>query len=647
MAYIERIPVSEPLREDAVRTRQLEDWLNVEWQDALSARTAQEAVWAEAMRQYKGTPRNPIRNTPVEALRTIEITVGATVADMVYAQSVDYLFALDPPVTVRPNYGAGDAEDQVATAKAVHDFANWSIRNEMGFSPATRTSLLDCVKLGSSVLYIPFSEQTLKTARLKTVARNPLMKAVPIEDFVVPGGCEDLHSALWCGYRQWLTQSDMNLRAKLVGWNIEKAQATSPTGYVRNQRTRNANTREPGSTMGNLYEVGLVWAHFDYDDDGIDEDLLIAVDLCSRNVLKVRYNPFVRRPFESMAYQAREHSFYGIGVMEMGAPYQDGITEFANHWMVNAFLANIRMWKAPYTDLADTTLKVWPNRVLHSNNPDAISELKLSDTYPSSPAAISMLSSFLERRVGASTEFAGARPSSIMGSRTPGITALSFLQASNRRFAAAFDNMRTALGAAAMQGMYRYQERLFVGDTDIEEKIKKVMGQEQGALVVEALKQDAFDNNHIVEMTVSSASVNKEADRQNGLLLVQHMTNYYQKSLELMGIVANPASPPEVREVARKIAAAAGELIERTLRTFDQIRDPERFIIEMDEEIDSAVEASQNGLAELQQMLGMAGGGGGMPPGGGAGLPDLGAVGRASGGGGSNPTAGQPPAGMQ
>ena len=56
-----------------------------------------------------------------------------------------------------------------------------------------------------------------------------------------------------------------------------------------------------------------------------------------------------------------------------------------------------------------------------------------------------------------------------------------------------------------------------------------------------------------------------------------------------------------------KIADAAGEVIDRTIRTFDQVRDPALFIIEVEEEMAAAAQQGGGAGDLLQGMLGAAG----------------------------------------
>ncbi len=182
---------------------------------------------------------------------------------------------------------------------------------------------------------------------------------------------------------------------------------------------------------------------------------------------------------------------------------------------------------------------------------------------------------------------------------------MSMMQQVNKRFTPAFDGAKEALARSLMQCMYRYQEKVLAGQKKVIQHIYNVLGAEDGSRVVALLSDQKFDENVVVELTAASASINKEADRQNAMMLVQILSGYYQRTLELVAIAADPQAPPEVKEVALRIANAAGEVIDRTIRTFDQVRDPALFLVEVDDAMESAMaNAPQQGLGQLLQMMG-------------------------------------------
>jgi len=283
-------------------------------------------------------------------------------------------------------------------------------------------------------------------------------------------------------------------------------------------------------------------------------------------------------------------------------PYQAECTDIHNERNANMLLANCRHWIGREGSVP-TNMKLRPNKVTLVTNPrDDLIGASMADVYPSSYQAETMTMMLAEKRVGVN-EMSSPRPSSIMGSRTPGITALTMMQQVNRRFTPAFDAMRNGLAGALRQCLYRYQERLLAADNEVAAFILLKLGEEDGERVVRILKDEHFDEGYRVELTASSTSVNREADRQNAVMLVNVLTQYYERALNLVMIASNPQTPPEVKKVALQIAEKAGEIISRTVTTFDQMRDPQTFIVDFGDEMDSLEGLTPEGLSGLAEHL--------------------------------------------
>lgn len=586
----------EPLVATADGADRFRAFVDREIEDAISARQPQEAVWRDALRQYDGVPKNPVRNTPVENAPNIEVTLGAIATDAVYAQAIDLIFNISPIVTAR-----AVSPDLVNSVKALQRYINWGAANEWNLRPAAEETTLDDVKLGTGVYFVPFTEELRKTRTQRIIARGPRVQTVPVEDFLVPGGSySDLQTAKWVAYRRWYTDQEIADEARENEWDIEGIQAVGAVGWVRNRREVLGRSLT-SAVYSELYEVWRCYAYFDIDDDGMHEDLIGVWDRTSRKLLHVGYNRYDTRPFEAARYQLRGHLFYGLGVMDMVRPYQAETTEVHNYALLNALLSNARFWKARDGSVPET-MRVWPGKVQFMNDPKDLEPVQMADVYPSIGALQAFPISMAERRVGIN-DLSTPRPSAVLGSRTPGITALSLLQQTNRRFTPAFDAIRLATAGAVRQCLYRIQEQLLAGDRATEKHIRQVLGESEGLAVIALLKQPDFDRAVEVELTASSATINRDVERQNSLLLVNLLTTYYQRTLELVAIAANPQTPMPVKDVATKIAKAAGEMIERTIRTFDQVRDPMAFIVDVEAELDQTKDISQQGLAMLQQML--------------------------------------------
>ncbi len=598
------------LAKDLNKVADLESWLAVEVTDAFSSRANLEAAWREEMRLYEAVPREVVNNFPIENAPNIEMPVGAIACDSVAAQALDLIFSTSPLITCQamPKF-KGDSET-VNKAKALQRYVNWMARNEVNLRVAVEEMILDDVQLGTGVFYAPFVQRRKKTSTSTILSQGPMLYSMPPEDTIVPSGSmEDIDGLDWIGLRFWKNQGQLNENAAVNGWNIEGVVPAGVKDWVRTRREQLGRQMQGFERTGKLYDTFDIYCYYDIDGDGIDEDLLVTYNHTGRKVMSLSWNPFDHRPIEKAVYQRRSHLFYGLGVLGMLKPIQKELSDVHNYWTLNALLANCRVWGV--ADYLPDNMKMFPGKQIPLKDAQKdIQSLPMSDVHPSLWQLQVMLMQLAEKRVGVNEM---AKSGSLQGNRTPGITALSMLQQMNKRFMPAFDGMRLCTGAALRQCLYRYQERLLAGNGKIERHFVDVLGQQDAALVIGLLRDASFDESVSVELTASNAFVNQEAERQNAMLLTNLLAQYYERTMQLVMLASNPQTPQPVKDVALKIAQAASEIIERTIRTFDQIRDPAAFIVNVEDEL-NAVNPPQAGL---QQLLGMIGGGGGAMPGGG------------------------------
>jgi hypothetical protein len=602
MKYIEihkanRLEISEE------NLNRLKEFLTIEIEDAISSRQPLEALWRDLLRQYEGVPKNPARNFPIENAPNVEVTLGAIAADAIYAQAVDLITQSSPLITCRA-VGAADDRYLVEAIKGIQRFSNWMAANELGVKLAGDDFLLDFTQLGTGAFYTPWVENRRKTRTSQILTAHPRTYCIPIEDVIIPGGTKGtVDDFPLISLRFWRSETDIMAMAKRNNWNTLGVQAAGAKDWVRTRREALGQHIEGMERKGRLYEIFDVYCHFDIDGDGIDEDLYVVWDRTSRNVLKVAYNPYDHRPINLQVYQRRAHMVFGIGVLQMVKPYEEELTELHNYQTLNVLLANARMW-ATKEGVVPKNFRVWPNKQVPLPNPkEDLIGIQLGDIYPSLPTLQAMIVQLAERRVGVN-EVSNPRPAMAMGNRTPATTTLTMMQQVNKRFAPAFDAVREGHAAAVRHGLYRYQEKILAKDNKTIQHLINVLGVDDALRVISVLQDENFDEHVNVELTASSTSINKEADRQNAMLLVSILSQYYQRTLELVMIASNPQTPPAIVDVAKKIANSAGEIIDRTIRTFDQVRDPATFIIELEETIDqAAADAPKQAITQLLGAL--------------------------------------------
>ncbi len=593
---------------DPQSRQQLDAWLLIELTDAFASRSALEAEWREDLRMYEGIPTQVVKNFPIPNAPNIEVTIGAVAADSLFAQAIDLVFSTSPLVTCRPIPKFKDDKETTAAAKAMQRFLNYIADVEAKIRVPVEEMALDDTQLGTGIIYIPFVERIKKTKVAKVIDQGPRLICMPPEDVIPFGGSVDEPNL---ALRFWLTKGELTTRSVRYNWDISKFAPAGNVDWVRSRRETLGQQSKSLQRKGDIYDVFDIFCRYDIDGDGLEEDLYVVYSMTGQASAYIGYNPYDRDPIEKAVYQRRAHLWYGLGVLQMIRPFQRELSDVHNYQTLNMLLANTRLWKGKEGSIPDN-MEIWPGKVVSLRDIGDLDGIPMADIYNSIFQAQIMIIQLAEKRVGVN-ELSNPRASAVMGNRTPGITALSLLQQVNKRFTTAFDGMRLCVSNSIKQCAYRYQEAILRGDAGAVRHIIQVLGMEDGQLVLKLLSDEGFDENIITELTASSASVNRESDRQNAMLLVNILSTYYQRTMELVMLAANPQTPEPVRDIARKIAESAGEVIDRTIRTFDQVRDPAAFIIDINNELDQI----QAGPAQLQQLMTMLqggmGGGGGAP----------------------------------
>lgn len=586
-----------------------------EIEDALSARQAYDQDILEALRMYEGKPEVEKRSSPIEDSPNLEITLGAIATDALYAQAVTSIWTVSPILTINPTVGFAKNKQGRDTAMGLQDFCNWGVDNEFGARKASEHSTMDIIQLGTGGIYTPYLEAIKKTRTRKIIERGPKIIPIPIENLIVPGGYSgELNEAPWIAIRSWMSAAEVRQRVTMPEDKTERWQLDRKTlepflpcasrGEVQMQREAMSRTTS-ASTLRKMYEVFTIFCSYDYDKDGEDESLMAFWDRSSNTVAWLNYSRYDNYPINKETYQVRAHAWNGLGVMKMLAPYEREISQSHNDHATNVKLANFKVWGVKEAVAQEDVMTGIPNRVIPLTNPkEDIVALNMGEVYPSEGVYEATTLNLAERRVGLS-DLGVPRPSQVLGTRTPASTTAAVLQQGNNRFAPAFDNIRRLITDGVKQCLMRYHEQLLTENEGgpAERNIIAVIGEERGRLVVDLLKSDDFLHAVNIELTASSASINRDADRQNSILLGNWLGAWGKNILELVTIASNPQAPEPVRAAARQMATAASAIAERTVRTFDQIKDPERYIVDVSNELDASTQIQPGPLQQLQQLI--------------------------------------------
>jgi len=602
---ITKLASVERLRRTAEGDQALERYIKTEVESYISGLAPLYMRWQEYLRMYRGIPNERFSRDPIPIMN-IEVTLGAIATDTLTAQAADMLEGVQPLVTVRGSAGHED------TAAAFQTLVNHlAIDPFTNFVEARKDFLLDWGILGTGLFYTTWQEEVKQTGVEEIVDWGPRIYAPAPEDLVLPSGSgPDIQVTRMVGFSRIMTHGVLELRGRAEGWDVDLAAPTRAMNPVRRQRQVAAHVADKEPADNDFFDIYELFIYYPYDGKGYDIDLYCVWDRTASRILFLSYNPFDSRPFSVGRYQFVSHSFFGLGIMEMAAPFEREVTDWHNFRMANAKLVNSRAWGVKIgSPMCGSKLRIIPNKPLYFQSPDDLKEFRMADIYPSALQTEQYSMQLADRRIGTLTDFS-SRP--MPGHRTPGITTLSILQQINKRFTLAFSELRAAYGDALMQSVLRIQEQ-FKTNADnrvrIAEWLSKVLGASDSEKVLLALRGPAQDlrDKLTVEMTASSQSVNREADKQGALQVSQALMVYYDKVLQYAAAAGSPQMTPQMKQLMVKAVKAATEAMDQLLRTFDRVRDTHAYLL-TEEDFDAL-------LAQERPGGGLLGGPGGGTPG--------------------------------
>lgn len=567
-----------PLKLTPEQRTRLSSYLQTSHREALDQRFGVNKMWQRCLNSYVGqSPADP-RWTPYKEAPVIEVTIGAMCTDSVYAQAIGLMFGESPAVMARPVH-----EDWEKTADAVQRLIELQTDSDAwNFELGIREGLLDQVKMGNVVWYIPFTKTVRVTDVAKRISFGPKIYALPLEDFIIPvNSTKDIQAARFCTARFWKAREDLKMSAWMNNWAVDDM-VGGPEGNAALQYTRQraAGLAGTGGEKYNQVQIGDTFCYFDLDNDGIEHDIEVIWNMTSGRILKVMYNRYDYRPFVMECYQDQAHTWVGLGVMQMAEQFERMATELWNNHIWNAMIANMKVFSGPSSAMDEAT-QLYPGKYLVTDN-GKIEAMDMGNVNTAAINAFSMLMAMVRERVGTQLLNQPVRNTS----RTPANTMAMMTQMSNSRFTPMFTNMRNGAGECVKQCLYRLQEQLKGGPNQkmVHDGIIDLLGEDDGQLVVDWLKQKRPLSESVeVELVATSVTVNRDMDRQSLIQLASQVYPLYWQALkELATIKAQPPFPG-ADKVAEQAVEMLNKLMHKLLKTYDQVAEIKKLTIDLDE----------------------------------------------------------------
>lgn len=549
----------------------LPSYLHDELEEALYAHE-QKLEWIdESNRLYLGDPLTKRKMFPWEGAANLVIPLVGITVDSIVARIMNTIFAVQP-------FWSAQAliKDLEPVVNPLQDFMEWSRVNEMDMYSEIRSWCMEIVKHGWAYLKVYWEVYTQRTFAIKqgaarpvdSIVRRPKIQHVLLQDIICQAGIEDeLLQAEWMAHRVRLTDGQLNWRKhdrvydevdKIIKF---KARPTpEEEKLIENEFERPI--RRPEEKLNTLYEI---YADLPLAGSSLPVPVMITWHHETRTIARCVYNPDItgERPFKKGKFIEREGKRDGIGISRQLALLQDEISTLHNQQVDNATLANTRFFVGRRGVVRNGT-RIWPGRFLTVPDPQRdIATIPMADVYPSMNQLETSCLAYSERRSGVA-DYQLGRESNVLGNRATATGTLALIQEGNRRFDLNVRDVRECLGAVG-------KKVLLLNAQFRPEGMAYFVKGSDGALVEQVLSlPDEFIADGIgMELTASTATINREIEKQGLLALFGTLTQYYQQLIQISGIAMNPQTPPPVQKLALEMADGARYLMSMIVQTYE------------------------------------------------------------------------------
>lgn len=578
---------------------------------------------------YLGTPSEATRSFPFpNAANTIVQVIGETV-DTMTARVMGLLYSTHP-LWVFQNYARVKDPNEIKINEQRHQ-ALQDFMDLVGYEPAeldlyriegqwftdtarlgtgfVKASLEDCTE----AVVVGYDEATKKIkGNETTVYKGPRVTKLRHEDVLVDPNCQTIDEADFVAVRRSLSKFELEERGftgafdkEAVDAILNKPDRSRPRETVQQENQQQGISAVPGPDYAtaewDIYECHVAWWH-----NGRKYRLIYHYHKMSRTVMRKVFNfmPNNRKPIFRAKLGYRTDGMYGHGYSELLELYQEELSTTHNQRLDNATVANTRALRiSPRARALDSSVELYPSALIIGEK-DEVETLQIGDVYPSTFKNEEMTLGLVARRAGITPAQSGMGTGGMM--KRPAVyTAqgtLAVLQETNSVVGHATSEFRHAhvtLGGALVEMYAQFgtngREDMFGLDRD---RLNEAM--------------EAFlDQRMRIPIRAASGSLNKEVDKQTGMLMAGLMQRQYTAIGQLMQAIANPMVDPKTKKYFIAVAMASNLLHKRVLKDFGY-EQPDIYVPEVEDEQQTQGTVQQGGVAS--QGAPMAGGGSAPAP---------------------------------
>lgn len=561
---------------------------------------------------YEGRPLEAVKNFPFQNASNLVVPLIGIHSDTLQARLVAALWKTRPIFAVRlfGRYIENQQMDEVR--QAWEEFLQYVAiePQELDLFRTEEEWIGEICRYGTSTIKIvnetQFADMWLDTGdgvgtvHRETIYDGPKPQKLAFEDFLVPTNYRRLEQCDIKVHKCRLTEYQLMERRFRGSYAPDKVDAIlsapdrTSVDYVARQREEDSKLRTSnyGYKEWDIYECWLDWRA---PNQKYAPRTIVWYHYKTNTILRAIYDFYPDPPFVMGRLLYRDDSIYGYGLCDTLGSLQEEVCQIHNQRRDNMTVANTKVWRVNPLSKLHEGYEIYPSAMLPAESGE-IEPLQHGEVSQITIDEERLTLDLADKRSGVSPPMQGfgAGTQGKRGIYTAAGT-LSLLQEGNRRT----DMNITDVRYAHLQ-IGRITSRQYA-TFGIDEKKLQLFGQ-QAELIQKAADYVA-SNKLGLAVSTSSASVNRELEKQNSLMLSQIISRHYQTQANLIQSVMSSLAPQQLKDYLTRVIEAGDKLMKGILRDFD--RDDADFLVPK-AQLDGG---NRQALSTPQQSPPMAGGG--------------------------------------
>jgi hypothetical protein len=579
------MPAIRPVKTDFGKDAHEEMWRYVEesseywWQ---RTRNFREEKLKEFARLYKGIPITANRDTPWPGASNIEIQIVATNSDQLLARVMSMYFT--DPLWSAKIYGdmdGGKADDQ---RSAIEKFlGNMALDPaELDFYRVEEAWFSSTIRNGTGIIKFPWLyhvEQNIVSTEgvdgasgkyeTKEIIRldGPRPENVPLNKFLTDTTTQKLEDSRFKVHIMTVSRKQLEDRKSLKFFSDEDIDAIiaqpdrSQADVLQDYVESNQGLDHVGSaTLSDEYDLFECW--YRYQHNGLNFRLVAIHHPKSKTRLVSFYNYYPENMdiFEDAKLAYDDDQYYGYGFAEMLKAYQDEISELHRQRINAKTLSNTTAFRVNKNSKLHSILQFYPGVLVPADEKE-IERLDLNNPSAESMEGENLSLALVKERTGIDPATGGTGGGIVNAKR--GIYSsqgtFAVLQQQNSRTGLRMSDMRSAHSRAGSKFAKMYSH------FGLGNKLRQ-FGDNADAL------KAAFENIKSgklgLSVRASTASMNKELEKQNDVMLSQTLTGLYQQDAQIIQSLGMQGMPDDLRQYYTEVLRAKQALYKQIVQNF-------------------------------------------------------------------------------